>query len=544
MRTAFIASHLLGLLTLTAFVVPAGAQSVTYQGLTNTSVGNASVAIECCISNLGSSGQDGLVVSNLSSSGQDGVSIALPGNLTALVVTSQPLDPSNTLPVGAYVQEQIMGTANGGTAGGNTSGVLGAVTVTKECAVCDGTNYLVSADFSPIGASIYTVQAYLNGTLVAQATNRPGSSLAGCGIWPPKIDWQMNDEGSATLSVHWLSATPVALSGVGSVTCDELLITPENVHFGSPPTALQITASGVPAITITGENATLVYGGLNITSLGSAALGLIVTNLGSSGQDGLALVISNLSSSGQDGVSISLSGVQESVDMHWQPLDVSNTLPVGAYIQEHVVGTVNGGTAGGNTSGMLGAVTMTKACAICGGSNYVVSADFSPIGASTYTVQAYLNGTLVSQATNQSGAALASCSVMGDSGCIPKPPILGGGWDWTNNTLVTIGGGTSVTCDHLYIIPENVSGTATALQIVASQVPAITMDAVLVSPWLLSLSMNNQNATLQWYGTGVLQESTDLATWTDITNAVSPYGVAAPPSGGAPQKYYRLIFRP
>ena len=48
-----------------------------FQGLTNTSLGKATMVIACCVSNLGSSGQDGLTISNLGSSGQDGVSIAI-----------------------------------------------------------------------------------------------------------------------------------------------------------------------------------------------------------------------------------------------------------------------------------------------------------------------------------------------------------------------------------------------------------------------------------------------------------------------------------
>ncbi|MGD0539823.1 MAG: hypothetical protein ABSC03_19510, partial [Verrucomicrobiota bacterium] len=55
---------------------------VVYQGLTNSSLGNATLAV---------SGSQ-LVVSNLGSSGQDGVSIALPGNLSALETHWQALD--------------------------------------------------------------------------------------------------------------------------------------------------------------------------------------------------------------------------------------------------------------------------------------------------------------------------------------------------------------------------------------------------------------------------------------------------------------------
>jgi hypothetical protein len=42
---------------------------------------------------------------------------------------------------------------------------------------------------------------------------------------------------------------------------------------------------------------------------------------------------------------------------------------------------------------------------------------------------------------------------------------------------------------------------------------------------------------LRWFGTGVLQISTDLKTWTDLTNAVSPYVV---PTGSAARDFYRI----
>src|SRR5208282_385922 len=130
------------------FTINSENASLVYQGLTNTSLGHASITA--------SGSQE--VISNLTSGGQDGVSISLPGNLTGLDVMWQPFDPSNALPVGAYLQEQLTGTA-----GLVTNGVLGSYTVTKLCDSCGGdygSNFVMSADFSAIGASTYTVQAY------------------------------------------------------------------------------------------------------------------------------------------------------------------------------------------------------------------------------------------------------------------------------------------------------------------------------------------------------------------------------------------------
>jgi hypothetical protein len=183
---------------------------------------------------------------------------------------------------------------------------------------------------------------------------------------------------------------------------------------------------------------------------------------------------------------------------------------------------------------------MAKDCAVCGGSNWVVSADFSPIGATTYTVEGYRNGVRVAQASGQPGGALATCPIYGDSGCIPLPPIIRGGWDWpTPGPFLNIAGGAAVQCDHLYITPENVKGSTalTDLQLTASQVPSLTLTAVSASPLRLNLSQTAQNLGLQWFGTGVLQRSTDLTTWTDVSNAVSPYVV---PTAAGARDFYRV----
>jgi hypothetical protein len=698
-----------------ALTITSESLSLVYQGLTNTSLASAALAV---------SGSQ-LVVSNLGSSGQDGVSITMPSNLTALEVHWLPLDPSNSLPVGAYVQEQVVGTANG-----ITDGLLGTVTVTKT-----GTsNYVVSADYTPLGASTYTVQAYRNKVLVAQATNQPGASLAILNLPPQSGD--MEPMPSCTCTMDWPPGGPLpwlTIAGLASVQCDHLYITPENVS--GTPTAFQITASEVPALKITSENASMVYDGLTNTSLGNASMvywgfrvssnQLVVSNLGSSGQDGVEialnpgnnfaaswlaldpsnalpvgayvksqmigiagavtngvlgtttwtkagtsnytisvdysplgsskhtvqvyngatlvaqvtgqaaslvgtvklppgtctintelnqewpkaldiainggptvtgteilmipeggtsvssisaerilaahipsiiitqeivsvayagltptplgnaslsvvsnqLALGNLGSSGQDGVSFALPSNLPGLDIVWSPA-LSNTGPVGAYLQEQIIGT-----AGAITNGVLGTITMTKECAVCNGSNFVVSADFSPVGASTYTVQAYRNGALVAQATGQPGGALATCPIWGDSGCIPPigiPPILKGGWDWPDpGPLLNIAGSAAVQCDHLFITPEHVPGssTLTAFQITASQVPSLTVTAVIPSPLRVSVSQTTpQSVTLQWFGTGVLQESTNLGTWSDLPGATTPYSTPAVSA----KKFYRV----
>jgi len=306
------------------------------------------------------------------------------------------------------------------------------------------------------------------------------------------------------------------------VTCDHLYITPEGVSLPSQPTAFQITGAMLPPITITSENVTLPYGGLSHTSLGNATVAV----------QGNQLSISNLGSSGQDGVSIALPGTLTGLEMHWQDPDPLGALPVGAYLKQQVVGPASDGT-----SGVLGALQVTKA----GTSNYVVSADFSPVGASTYTVQAYRQGVMVAQASGQKGAAMAvasGCSWSGDITYTCCPWSVTVSLDWGSGGTSLLVAGAKVTCDQLYIIPENVAwqGAPTAMQITASQVPALSMTAATVSPVLVSLSLANQNATLQWFGTGVLQQTSDLRNWSDVSGATTPYTI---PMSGTNQ-FFRI----
>src|ERR1039458_5320272 len=147
--------------------------------------------------------------------------------------------------------------------------------------------------------------------------------------------------------------------------CDRLYIVPENVTIAGTPTAMQIMASQVPVLTITGENASVVYQGLTNTSVGSA----IIANQLDHGSNTADFAVSNLGSSGQDGVSIALPSNLSALEVHFQALDISNTLPVGAYVQEQMIGTFTGAT-----NGQWGTLTMTKT----GTGNYVVSADYSP----------------------------------------------------------------------------------------------------------------------------------------------------------------------
>jgi hypothetical protein len=473
--------------------------SLVYQGLTNTSLGNAAAVYWGF-----KVSSNRVFIPNIGSSGQDGVEIALnTGNYFA--GSWLDLDPNDSLPVGAYLESQMVGTA-----GSITNGVLGS----QFCTKAGSSNYVISVDYSPLGSSTHTLQVYNGTTLVAQMTGQGGAACATVGL-PPWV-CTINPD----LDNGWPKSTAITLNGGPTVVGTELLIIPEGGVPVSSISAARILAANIPSLVLTNETANVNFNGLGATPVGNATLQT------SGGQ----MAVYNIGSSGQDGVSFTLP-IGPAVDVLWQPFDPSNSLPAGAYLQEQISGTAGG------VSGNLGSITMSKRCGACPGegnglcipclTNFLLSADFSPIGVSNFTLQAYLNGALVAQATNQSGPALAYCNVWGDSGCTPKP--FGGGFDWTNDPArppyITFAGVT-VRCDHLFIIPEGVSGTATALQLTASQVPEITFTGsrqTLYYQGLLHTSTGGASLSVQSNQLTVANLGSSCQDGVEIDVAPSPY---------------------
>jgi hypothetical protein len=226
------------------------AQTLVFDGLTNTSLGNATLVVT----------NNQLIVSNIGTNGLDGVSIALPTNFATLEVYMPSLQASNTLPVGAYIEEEVIG----------TNGLLGTLKVTKM----SETNGIVTGDFLPLGSSNFTVLAYSNGVFVAGATNVPYTEvLANYDPAPailPSVDVEVN--GGVTITFTNLQST-TAGDPVGPVLCNKIYFLPEGVPFNGPFTAVDVTASQVPTLVIAGEIISF------FTPQGSGSYFTAVTNL-------------------------------------------------------------------------------------------------------------------------------------------------------------------------------------------------------------------------------------------------------------------------
>jgi hypothetical protein len=531
-------------------------QSLSYQGLVNTTVGNASVTV---------SGNT-LYVTNLGSGGQDGLSISVPANLLGLNVAWQPLNVGGSMPIGAYVTEQEIGTLNG-----VPNSLLGTVTMTKT----GSTNFSFTADFSPLGVSSSTVLAYRNQQLVGQGSAPNGSEMASeidpAGSGSGGGDFELSPcWGGPYWDGHIIYPCPytnMISYSMWDLPCliagESTFLNVDHLEFATATlpaaqfsvSSLKITTSQVSALTITSENARYPYGGLPSVELGTA------TATVSGGQ----LNVTNLGNGGQDGVAVSIPDNQSILDMQLEPMDPTNSLPVGAYLRAQVLGTANG-----ITNGVLGTVLATKT----GTNNLSVSADFSPSGASTYSVQAFYQGTLVGQATNQTASASIQMVPAPNHGCpycTPWPHSWGWGywgcwgnwgywgcwtypyypylnrfpldlfWNWYDYPVyLSLNGGPNILVDHLYLTADNVElpVPARAVQLTASQVPAFSLSGVSAGPLLLNASRASNGLTLQWIGTGVLQSTSDLRStnWTTVSGAASPYTV---PATGASQ-FYRV----
>jgi hypothetical protein len=524
-----------------------GAESLTEGNVTLSALGNPTLDIagnQLTVTNLGSTGQDGCVIED-SKNISDG---AAKGQASDLEIHMNPPDSGNTLPVGAYLQARLVGSA-----GTISNGVLGSLTVTKA-----GTsNYVLSADFTPLGATNALVEATRGKgappprghdlDLWSWSYGTTGTtSLAQTGDFPLSFGFSYDPlTGNVSFSIDWGSAGAGVSGGGANVLCDHLYVTPRNVSLPAAPVALQLVAAQVPGFTLIRENVNQPYAGLHFLSLGNAMLNvtsnqLSVGNIASNGPVGCVIEDTKNISDG------AAKGQASDAEFHLDPPDTGNTLPQGAYMAEQLIGTDNG-----VTNNVLGAVTVTKA----GTSNYVIAADFSPIGQSNFTVAAYSHEVEVQSfqwGTGQ-GLALAAADHF--------PLSLGLKYentsntaslslDWGTNEISLSANGTVVACDHLYMTLDQdpFPDPPTALQLVASQVPSFTITSVTVSPLLVSLNATSQEPWLRWYGTSALQESTNLAAWTDDPNATSPYAAAAKnggtPSPQGPSKFYRLVFRP
>jgi hypothetical protein len=361
---------------------------------------------------------------------------------------------------------------------------LGMVGTQPDQPVCTATREFVGTterlgfDYSAIGAATYTLRIYNGKQLVHESPNHSGASVERTnGRFPyrnlPLDDVHMGwyeDEPNYTYHEGYTTQTSQEVAshhviGGPSVMGDLVVAIAENPTLTTGPVSrVKIQASG--------QITSLQIGAESLSSSHSAASGLGQASLV---PDGTNLTVSNLGSSGQDGVSLALDNVTGWAG-HWQALDPTGALPVGAYLQSEVLGS-----AGAAGSGPLGSWRMTKT----GTGNYAVTADFAPLGASTVTVLVYQGADLVTTLTGQSGTLATVNGCVDDdhwgnptpTGPNGIPGRWGGALTFRDPRTFTFAGN-SVQGDRLVILPEGGSAVSslTESRLLASGIPQLTLD--------------------------------------------------------------------
>lgn len=241
------------------------------------------------------------------------------------------------------------------------------------------------------------------------------------------------------------------------------------------------------------------------------------------------LYVTNLGSGGQDGVSFSFPAGLTQWSAYWSDPDASDTLPDdGTWMVANVMGSY-----GAVSNGILGALTSFKA----GTSNYFLSADWSFISVTNFTAMVSDGTNVVGQLVGVSNSIAAALPSIGTSFHVfwnpfrvvidfPVGPV----------TMDPDGAALKVTGNTCTIIPTGANPAPSGLQLLTAGIPGLAIQEETAAPLVLKSTTVGRNLSLQWFGSGVLQQSTDLHTWSDITNSSSPYPVITT-SG---RKFYRI----
>jgi hypothetical protein len=254
-------------------------------------------------------------------------------------------------------------------------------------------NLQVMGDFSAIGATHFTV-AVLNGdTLVARKTGLASASFTiqtsnSTGGLAMAMKWSPNGNGGYMNAVKWAGDgdVPIAQPFSPPVHGTRVVVIPEDpLHQLGPQSRLRITANGpVPwPWAIATEK-------LNLFGHGHTALGSTYMTA-----DTGLLSLANLGPGGTNGVSIDVGNSRSaSVTLALDPSIVQGPQPSPWFLQATAFGTTS--AQSNQTFGSLSFLAAT-------GGLIQVSADFSPVGSPSQTIEVWSLGQMVQRITGHTG---------------------------------------------------------------------------------------------------------------------------------------------
>jgi len=404
-----------------AFVVKiSNGSSMFFDGFIQTPLGQSQITEQ---------GKD-LLVSNIGPMGNDGI-LVTSGNVSFHVDVSL----KKNAPIGTKVTMTSLGTLSNGI----PNQILENLTVEK---LSDG--QLVTPDFSPMGATTYTLNLYkVDGSLVYSESGKSGpAGLANGGGKLRKCRHKRAHPGGGLfdwwnkITYHWADFSGGGdFFGIFSVTngptieADYITLEPDAplTSIASVCASEIITAVGVSEFTIPGEWA-VAFNEKNIphTTLGDARF---------SGTDMDTVRVSNIGSSGNDGVEIDfidfiVGDMVTSFEMEMLEIDSLDILPQTAMLMIGVTGSVEG-RAGSD----IGIIEIEKV-----GNKLEFLPNFTAVNSTTTTIEIFNNGSFVNRVTGHTGIAAMVSS--------DKWPIGLGSIDsganvftkWTSSLNITIPG--------------------------------------------------------------------------------------------------------
>ncbi|MEQ1728806.1 MAG: hypothetical protein ABL982_10525, partial [Vicinamibacterales bacterium] len=347
--------------------------SSSFQGVEHLAVGQAQASL---VANK-------LVISNLGSSGNDGVR-AITHSADGFVFE---LEPPSSMPLGARMESRGFATVSGA-----PDTYIGSQGIVKSAAGLDVLP--VDVPFSATGT--YTLELWRDGVQVyvqPGTSGSPGTLLADskprrCCIRWNRIYWLIGKLNNADADF--------AIAGGPVVIADEIHFIPE-AQSGTFEALTSVTniAQGISTFSVT-EVAIVKFDNPH-SGLGLAAIQAI----------GPALAVQGMGPSGLDGVEIGIEGTAGwTIELNEFAAGLQ---PTGATLTARTLGDVNG------MPGQL--VSSTTLVDV--GASLQVAFDFASIGTSTANVELLLNGVIVDSATGTSGV---SCSI--DDCCPPPGPFI------------------------------------------------------------------------------------------------------------------------
>ena len=318
-----------------------------------------------------------LRISNLGSSGLDGVSIHLGSSGGGGIKGDEAFM--------SYFQDSSLGTKLETVINGALTGGVPATIATITGEDVGNERLSVTTDYAALGVSTVTVDVYFDNALVQSFPNVSTTSpiafidpdpIATRTPWWIFLGMGINVTLGVVLVLVLCGNLPIFIgASMVPVFGNEIRVTPEN------PIAM---VAGVYDYKLTGEGMSeLVITEMTVEQFGleHQALGMALIE-GETSPD--KLKVSNIGSSGLDGVSVNF-GPASAAELHWQDLPAINLVPTGGFIEVGAIGTL-----GGLPNAPLGSLRITDV-----GEGLVASVDYSSTGSTSQTVEIYNAGALV-----------------------------------------------------------------------------------------------------------------------------------------------------